>query len=402
MPGRDVLTKPEEGLVRALVDLSAETGATPRPSFRDGLRDRLLAEATAIESEEADAFARALEGESVGDELAGLAAFASALVPAEPLRAPQSLRAGLRDHLTTSASFAELAPVVGIDRARTKRRATTTVGRRLSRRLAVAAALAGMMVSSSAVAFAASANDTPVDSLYGVKRFRERVQTWFVSGIDEGVKRVRFADLRVGEAETMVSRGVTDPAPYEVALDGLQIELTLASELILRGSRAGDPVADTALPTLATFLRVGADRLEAIQPDLPPAVIPVAHDALEVFASAARSTEAVIDGCVVCPAAPEIPDVTPCGSCGTGGSERPTPTGSEGGSPSPEPDPSPSKTPDGNGKPSPDPDPVPIDPDDPIPTPLPEPDLLPSLPGRLDDELDDGANDVLTQLIHAA
>lgn len=403
MASRELLTRSEEGLVRALVDLSAEHRVAPRAGFAASLRDRLVAEAAAIEAEEADAFQLALEGGTASGETAVLAGFATALTPATPMRAPVSLRMHVRDQLVAATREAPVtqAQVLAFDRARTRRNGSRTFATRLSRRLAMAAALSAMVVSSSAVAMVASAKDTPVDSLYGVKRFRERVQTWFISGTDEGMRRLRFADTRVVETETMVARGVTDPEPFEIALDGLQVELTLAAELIIEAHRGGDPAAEEAVEELARFITDGSDRLQEIEPALPEAVQPVADDALSVFEAAAERTDSAVDGCLICSPNPLVPSSNEpgdgCPSCGTGDPEgngdgngsggvitRPNPRGTD-------------RDPDGNGNQDPD-DEGPL-PDDPIPTPLPEPDRIPDLPGRIDDELEDLASRAATELL---
>lgn len=386
MASRELLTKPEEGLVRALVDLSNE-GVVPRPGFSASLRERLVAEAKVLEAEAADAFNRVLEGAPATGEIAVLAGFASALAPAAPMRAPVGLRDALRTQLITSAE--DNKNVISFDVARTRRSGFAT---RISRRLAIAAALSAMMVSTSAFALVASANDTPVDALYGVKIFRERVQTWFISGTAEGMRRIRFGDARVGETEVMLARGVAEPGPYEVALVNLQLQVTMASDLIIEGQRNGDPGAREAIPALATFLTEGRARIAAIGSELPDEAQPSADDALSVFDAAVVETESAVEGCVLCPDDTLVPIAEP-----TGGPSV-TPEGTEGGNGGilPRPNPNDSKDP-GNepNRPPVDRDPLP---DDPIPTPLPEPDRVPDLPGRLDDELETIVGSIATEL----
>lgn len=394
MASRQLLTEPEQGLVRALVDLSHDAQVQPRASFSSSLRDRLLAEAKVMEAEEAEAFHQVLEGAPAVGEVAVLAGFAAALAPSAPMRAPATLRDGLRAQLSADAEAQR--NVLSFEVVRERRSGFAT---RLSRRLAIAAALSAMLVSSSAFALVASANDTPVDSLYGVKKFRERVQTWFISGTVEGVQRLRFADARVGETEVMLDRGVLAAAPYTVALDDLQLQVTLAAELIVEGQRNGDPGAREAIPALATFLNDGRERLAAIESQLPEGARPVADDAMEVLDAAAIETEAAVDGCILCPDGSVLPtDQTDDG----GSSTDPDGSGdgsSTGGGILPRPNPDSSKDPGDDDNPGPvDEDPIP-DPDDPIPTPLPEPDRIPDLPGRIDDELEPIVGSAATDLI---
>jgi len=394
MASRQVLTGPEQGLVRALVDLSAEAQIQPRASFSASLRDRLIAEAQVMEAEEAEAFHLVLEGAPAVGEVAVLAGFASALAPSTPMRAPATLRDALRTQLTIDAEAQR--NVISFDAVRTRRSAFAT---RMSRRLAIAAALSAMLVSSSAFALVASADDTPVDTLYGVKKFRERVQTWFISGTVEGVQRLRFADARVGETEVMLDRGVVAAAPYGVALDDLQLQVTLAADLIVEGQRNGDPGARAAIPALATFLADGRARLAAIESQLPEGARPVADETLSVLDAAAVQTESAAADCVLCPDGSLLPtDQTD----GDGSSTDPDGSGdgsSTGGGILPRPNPDDSKDPGDDDRPGPvDEDPIP-DPDDPIPTPLPEPDRVPDLPGRIDDELEPIVGSAATDLI---
>lgn len=392
MASRELLTRSEEGLVNALVDLSKEQVSLP-PRFKASLRDRLLAEAQAIEAQEADAFHAALENGSATGDLAALAGFAKALAPATPMRAPDTLRTNLRSTLTQPTVAPPVADVVSFEAARTRRAVLAT---RLTRRLAIAAAISAMMVSTSAFALVASANDTPVDSLYGLKKFRERVQTWFISGTDEGVRRLAFADARMDEAEVMLARDVIAVAPYEVVLDDLKIQVTLASSLIIEGKRNGDPAADEALPKLAEFLTDGRDRLESLEPNLPEGTSGVVDDVLATFDTVVEGTDPILDLCLL------------CGPKDTPGSGSPDPSGSGGEQPSGD---GSSNGDDDTILPRPDPDrdqgdddePGPVDelPDEPIPTPLPEPDRIPDLPGRIDDELEDIVSSLTTDLVGA-
>lgn len=389
MASRQLLTRSEEGLVRAL---ASQERVAPRASFAASLRERLVAEAAVIEAETAEAFHRTLEGAPAIGQLAELAQFATALAPAVPMRAPDGLRGSLREQL-----LADAAPVViSLDAARTRRR--STFASRLTRRLAVAAALSGMLVSGSAFALSASADDTPVDSLYGLKLFRERAQTWFISGVDEGVRRIRFADTRVDETEAMVARSVVEPAPYETALDGLQVELMLASTLIIRAHEAGDPAADAAMPQLAAFVDQGRERLAEIEEQLPPDAQPEAAETLTTFDTVGELAESALEDPIGSLDPSTDPGVTPCATCGSDPGEGDGSDDGDGGI-LPRPNPRDSKDPDDKDRPGPiDEGPLP-DPDDPIPTPLPEPDRIPDLPGRIDDELEDLVARMTTDLV---
>jgi hypothetical protein len=385
---RELLTKPEEGLVVALAGLAADQRTAPRASFSASLRDRIVAEAKTIEAEAADAFQRALDGASVTGEAAVLAGFAAALMPAVPMGAPVSLRRAGRERILTAE-----AEVISFERAHARRSAFTT---RLSRRLAIAAAISAMMVSGSALAVAASADDTPVDSLYGVKKFRERVQTWIVSGTDEGLRRLSFAETRVDETEAMLDRDVVAAEPYEIALDDMQVQLTLASALIIDGQRTGGPGAAHALAVLKDFIPDQYERMSALAPLLPEEAQSAGDDALSMLEAAGERTEAAVGGCVICSSNPLVPS---SGDPGQDGCASCSPDGGGGSGILPDPDPRDPSGPD-DDQPGPIDEPIPDpDPDDPIPTPIPDPDRVPDLPGRGDDILEGVVDRATSELV---
>lgn len=357
-----------EALGAGLADLAAASQPTPRAGFASSLRDRLLAEARTLETNAAEAFQHALDGMTADPATAQLAGFAAALAPAVPITAPPALRQGLRDAITgTSNTVASLAA---------KRAAGSFASRlRSSARATVAAAVAASMISTSAVAVAASASALPGDTLWSVKRFRERVQTWTISGIPEGMRSLDFAETRIDELEDLAALDARPASDFTGGAIALRETTEHGASLIL--ASADQPDGEAALGTLATFLSTQVERVEALQTQVPPEALPAIEAALDAMTSAASQTEAVSSTCPDCvpptdePTFPAPdPSTAPCVACPI------TPPDLD---PSPAPLPEPSR-------------PAPTEPTPPAAPsidPIPDPDRLPNVPGRVDDQLED-------------
>lgn len=383
MASSTTLTPSEQDLVDALRVISKQDRVTPRPAFSSSLRDRLMAEANEIELAQAEAFQAALEGLPADPALVPLASFAAALASSSANSPAGSFRFGLRNQLADQ----------NVTDLRSARATRSFLSKRLSRKLVLAASISMMMVSSTATVFAAAANDTPADALFGVKRFGERVQTMFVSGPEEGVKLLSFAGNRVNESEVMVDRDIREPRPYEIAFDLFQTDLISATELILKGHELGDPAAAEGVPELARFLTLNLDRVTMLSSRVPTEARSAATEALSLIEKAVARTEGAVAGCIICSPATTVPEnsgvVEPCISNCTPGSTTP------GTSIIPKPA-------DQGPITKPNPRDETITPEEPptapLPTPIPRPNRLPDLPGGLDRKLEGPANDIAETL----
>ncbi|MFP5225746.1 MAG: hypothetical protein ACLGH3_09400 [Actinomycetota bacterium] len=358
----------------ALTELGETVRSTsPRAGFSDSLRQRLLTEARSLETSAAEAFDRALDGMTVSGDAAALAGFATALRPRIQVAAPQGLRRGLRAELTGAST-----PVASLSAARARK--SVLVRARESARMMAVAAVASSLVATSAVAVAASGSALPGDPLYGVKRFRERVQTWGMSGLPEGLRMLSFAGTRVDEIEGLTERNETRASLFQIPVDDLEIQTMRGTDLILAAQADGVAGAAEALPALTEFLEVQHDRLVGLEEAVPAAAKPLLLQAIATIERAAERTATITTGCVGC--SPEQDPTRP----GLGGGPPP---GCAGVCPAPSIDPGFSKTP---PEPSPPPAPRPTTaprPEPPRIEPVPDPDRIPNLPGRIDDELED-------------
>lgn len=373
-----------DSLASALGDMATatRTSTAPRENFRDSLRDRLFAEASEVEVRAADAFQMTLDGVHVNgnsglsrgtlDEVRAFASFATALAPVAPIIAPAGLRLGLRNQLAVARS-----PVRSLASAR----AAKGLGR-VKLRFALAAAIS-MLIGSSALAVVASTNAAPGDTFYNLKRARERVQLWGVSGFGEGLRLLVFADERIDELETLAARSTSDDAAFERALRDLRTQTLAASSLLLTAASDGTAGAATAL---GAFLEQGQHRLDALAPSLPDSVQSLVDDALITFDDLAERVATITDE----PSDPG-PEPTPPPS------SAPSPEPTDDGQPDIVPRPSDAPTIRPTGSPSGQPTIVP----EPTLTPLPEPDRIPNVPGQLDDRLEEPLRRILEDLLSA-
>jgi hypothetical protein len=364
-----------EMMNEALSDLGqAVRAAAPRPSFSGSLRERLITEARAIEASAAETFHQALEGMTVNGDAAALAGFATAMKPRVQVTAPQGLREGLRNQLTGVA-----APVASMAAARARKGTISKL--RESAKMMAAAAVASSLVATSAVAVAASGSALPGDTLYGVKRLRERVQTWGVSGLDEGLRMLVFAGTRVDEIEGLTERNETRASLFEIPTNDLKHQAMRGTNLILTAQSDGVSGASEAVPALTEFLQVQHGRLVSLESAVPAGAKPLLLQAIRTIEEAAGRTATVAAGCVLCQPDPDVDPAQPAPVA--------SPSGCRGVCPSPPsavdprtPKPAPTLPPAPKPTTNPRPNPPPLQP-------VPNPDRIPNLPGRIDDELED-------------
>lgn len=376
-----------ETMYEALGDLGTATLTTaPRPGFAGSLRERIHAEARALQAEAAEAFQQALDGAQINGEAAALSAFVTSIAPRVAVTAPPGLRAGLRSQITgrIDVPVRSLAAV----RARTGPLARA----RTSMRFAVAAALASSMIATSALAVAASSGALPGDTLYGVKRFRERVQTWGVAGLPEGIRLLVFAGHRIDEIEGLSARRETDISLFEIPARDLESQALSGTRLILQARAGGDRGAGDAVPALARFLEDSRNRLLALETEVPEDAQVLLGSAIAAIERAADMTETVATGCIPC--APGAGPLAP----GPSATSEPQPctSGCIGSPPVPIP---PRVEP--TQAPQPQPTARPTPPTPPKLEPVPDPDRIPNLPGRIDDELEEPFRRLIEEFLGA-
>lgn len=296
--------------VAAALEPAERPGAGPSPQFKARLRSELLARASMTAVEEERAFAALLDGQAaavpsgmaaaragIPAEMAALAKVAAALEPASRPEPGPSFRFQLRNQLMARAARKRPLP------ARVSERVVALNNRmRRSLRVVGAMGMAAMLMLGSSAAFAASSGSLPGDTLYGVKRFRERAQLVTVSGATEGRRLLDFARTRLVEVRGLTRRGETDQPLYVETLNDMDEQTNQGATLLIDAFRAGD-APRSALDHLTAFGQAQVQDLEALLDALPPGVRPVARDSIVVASQTTQRALDVLNGCP-CPANP--------------------------------------------------------------------------------------------------
>lgn len=355
----------------------------------------------------AEELERLLAGGSVADdapaELRRLAMLATTVTEATPVPTPSpQFREVLRERLL--AADLQVAPTLP---QRIRGRVDDATARwKYSARAAVASALASTMIGTTGVAVAAQAA-LPGDLLYGVKRGTEAVRLAFAAtDVEAGRLHLAFARERLDEiATSATARSQTDLGPVFADMDAAS---AAGANHILQAAAAGNAVELTE--ELLDFTEQQRDRLLAIVEVLPASLRPAVERSLEVLRRIEVQSAVVMDpACALCreispvTGAPEPPQVflpgdgpaAPIADCDCAGDD---------------PDPAP-RDPDavGDGDAQPGDSSAPTAPEgedgtagDPADPDAPtagdgDPDVVPSLPGPLD-EVGDTVDDVIGEV----
>lgn len=285
-----------------------------------------------------------------------------------------AFRAGLRAELLAAPGP---TTVSALTRAR-DRVDVATARWRHSLRVAVAAATAGTLIGTTAVAAAAQAA-LPGDLLYGVKGFTEDARMAFTSGdVDRGRLHLQFAQVRLGEVEDGVER--LAPAVLATTLGEMDTAASTGADDLLAVAQQ-DASRGDLLVELNTFTTQTRTRLLDLTERLPLGAVAAAEQSLEVLRRIDLQVE-VMQGdapCDACDAEGE-PDPVAAPRVVMPGDGPAVPRGCDcvgqvpAASPRPEPAPEPQPVPSPEPEPTPEPEVVEPSPppDDPEPTPPPE------------------------------
>jgi hypothetical protein len=238
---------------------------------------------------EAERFAALLDGRRVNGgpedhpELADLAGLASALAPVEHAPDP-SFRLGLRERLVAEAADLPQRPVTAPQGVRPDSRSTGTTGdhRDQPRWRTAAATLTAVALVTGAGAAAASNRALPGDSLYGLKRQIESVELSLArTDLGRGTELLEQAEARLSEAEQLAaSSSVTEPETQQQlasTLDDMAAATEDGSTALLDAYReTGDPEPLQVLDRFATRQRERlADLMALLSPELRDRMSPV-------------------------------------------------------------------------------------------------------------------------------
>ncbi|MCU1599880.1 MAG: hypothetical protein JWO22_589 [Frankiales bacterium] len=277
--GPGSLTAPHAGLAARLLTLAPtlQSLATPRPEFRDALRQRLVAVAT-VQAANAPAYA-------------------------EPLNRPRALDAAV----------------------------SWSQSRKAQRRIGVTAGAMASVVALTGIGVAAT-RSLPGQAFYGVKRFGEGIQLDLASGDQaKGSKHLEFAATRLREVKALahgdgslslgapghptaagIAFGGSTSSNIAMALADFDSE-TKAGTTLLKNvyDKTGRPAP---LRIITSFTHEQTTRLAALLPALPASVKPQAQSSLDlVTAAQSDATDLLALG-------------TCNGSCYPGNAGPPTPT----------------------------------------------------------------------------
>jgi hypothetical protein len=341
----------------------------------------------------AEELERLLAGGSVRDDtpadLRRLAMLATTVTEASPVPTPSpQFREALRERLL--AADLQVAPTLP---QRIRGRVDDATARwKYSARAAVASALASTMIGTTGVAVAAQAA-LPGDLLYGVKRGTEAVRLAFAAtDVEAGRLNLAFARERLDEITTSATaRSQTDLGPVFVDMDEAS---AAGANHILQAAASGNAVELTE--ELLDFTEQQRARLLTIVDVLPESLRPAVERSLEVLRRIeVQSAVAMDPACTLCreispvtgaPLPPQVflPGDGPAAAspdCDCAGDDPdPAPRDPDvvgGGSEQPDGSSDPN-APEGDGGT----DAEPTDPDDPANG---DTDVVPGLPGPLDD-----------------
>lgn len=347
-----------------------------------------------------------VEAGEAGGELAGLLTLAASVSEhVQAPTAPADFRAALRAELLAAPPPPPVAaPASPMERLRQTIEQNAPELVQSGRMVAAAAAGAALLGTGGVVTAAQQA--LPGDLFYGLKGTTEDVRLAFASGdAERGRLHLQFAAERLEELEDGVGR--LTPDLLADTLERLDDEVLQAAEDLL------DAFAETAdevlVEELTDFTGDATVRLQELQDQLPPEIVPLSERSMEVLrrievqAAIATGERVVAETCQSCESLPvadldtegvAIPrpgeepavPVTECDCTGPTTTIEPAPTS--------EPEPTPSQEP---AEPEPSPEPT----QEPAEEPDEDTDVVPPLPEDLQpvgEDIDEAVNDVLDQL----
>ncbi|MBW3659171.1 MAG: hypothetical protein KY457_11070 [Actinobacteria bacterium] len=312
-----------------------------------------------------------------------LATLATTVTGCETVERPSAaVRASLRTQLVADIEASKVTPIDRVRDAVWDR----TAGVRNSARAAVASAVAAGMLGSAGVA-AAAQQAVPGDALYGVKRATESVRLSLASGLrEEASVHLRLAEERLEELEDGAHRMSVDETVD--TLQRMDASSVAASDTLIQAVLDGEDAG--VLAELVRFTERQRAGIIGLYDVLPAAAKPFVDASLDVLRRIDVDVAATMGPCGVCDqiaSGADVTAVTPGDgvdalTCDCLGPTAPPPPPREQGVMAPS-----------------DPSAAPVDgtaDDEPAPTGSTgtTPDLVPPLPGRLDD-LGDAVDDVI-------
>jgi hypothetical protein len=306
------------------------------------------------------AFAELLDGlrQDAPSDMARFARLAVALEHVRPSPTPTpDFRNALRNRLIAEAT----AGVSWFDRAAeawTERNAAL----RRNFKMVFATAVAAIVLLAGGSVFALARNAVPGDWDYFAKRLHENARLVITrEPVARAFLEIDFARERLDEVRILVDRGQQSSNPYFVALNDMDARTLDATRLLVESFRQTHRIGP--LNVLSQFATAQRHGLEVLIDRLPPAARPPARDSIDILQRVSDRVVGIMGGCPCpanpllpqvspetgSPVVPGVPGQAPVCDCtrirGEGGTDQPVAGGPAPNHRKPKPNPGPATPP---------------------------------------------------------